>query len=80
MIVKEKHYQQGIIGIIRVITGTISISIQHGLQPHTYTFLYEFKLDHNPAETARNIRITFGDDTVNELTVQRRVEEFDVAM
>lgn len=34
-------------------------------------FLYEFKLDHNAAERARNINKAFEDDTVKEQTIQR---------
>ena len=39
-------------------------------------FLYEFKLNQSTAETGRKISQTFGNDCVNERTVQRWFMKF----
>ncbi|CAK9831326.1 Histone-lysine N-methyltransferase SETMAR [Anthophora retusa] len=39
-------------------------------------FLYEYKLGHKAAAATRNINSAFGEDTVNERTVQRWFKKF----
>lgn len=41
-------------------------------------FFYEFKLDRNLAETARNINSAFGEETTNERTLQRWFQNFEM--